>query len=132
VDQNLPSLNGDKRRLRQILLNLVSNAVKYTKEGTITLAAQQVDDTLEISVQDTGIGIALEDQSLVFESFHQAEGSNNEFGTGLGLPIAKHFVEAHGGQIWFESEVGTGTTFYVRLPLQRVRDQYTISSAQRT
>jgi signal transduction histidine kinase len=133
VDENLPALAGDKRRLRQILLNLVSNAVKYTKEGSITLAAHQHDDRLQISVQDTGIGIAPEDQSLVFESFHQAEGSNsNEFGTGLGLPIAKHFVEAHGGQIWFETEIGVGTTFYVRLPLQRSREQYTISSAQRT
>ncbi len=131
VDENLPTLPGDKRRLRQILLNLVSNAVKYTKEGQIKVAAYQEEDAIQISVQDTGIGISPEEQALVFESFHRAQGSNTEMGTGLGLPIAKHFVEAHGGQIWLESEVDSGTTFYVRLPLKSAESRQVISSAQR-
>lgn len=122
IDENLPQISGDKRRLRQILLNLVSNAVKYTKEGQIKLTACAVEDSIQISVQDTGIGIAAEDQDFIFESFHQAETGFNELGTGLGLPIAKHFVEAHGGQIWLESEVDVGTTFFVKVPLQSKQD----------
>lgn len=133
IAENLPPLPGDKRRLRQILLNLVSNAVKYTKEGQIKIVAQPDGDAIQICVQDTGIGIPAVEQPYVFESFHRAQnGMNSELGTGLGLPIAKHFVEAHGGHIWLESEVGVGTTFYVRLPLEFVRERYTISSAQRS
>lgn len=118
IDEDLPHLFGDKRRLRQILLNLVSNAVKYTREGNITIKAFQQDGMIQISVKDTGIGINPDEQDLIFESFHQAQNSlSGELGTGLGLPIAKHFVEAHGGKIWIESEIDVGTTFYVQLPL---------------
>ena len=126
VEENLPHLMADKRRLRQILLNLVSNAVKYTKEGQITISAHHQEDILQISVQDTGIGVAPEDKDLIFESFHQAETGFNELGTGLGLPIAKHFVEAHGGEIWLESQVGIGTVFYVKLPLKTEKDQVSV------
>jgi len=126
VEENLPHLMADKRRLRQILLNLVSNAVKYTKEGQITISAHHQEDILQISVQDTGIGVAPEDKDLIFESFHQAETGFNELGTGLGLPIAKHFVEAHGGEIWLESQVDVGTIFYVKLPLKTEKDQVSV------
>ncbi len=128
IEPDLPILAADKRRLRQILLNLVSNAVKYTKEGQIEITTYSVEEAIQISVRDTGIGIAPEDQEFIFESFHQAETGFNELGTGLGLPIAKHFVEAHGGRIWLESEVGVGTTFYVKLPLRAA--QHHISAGQ--
>ena len=131
IDKNLPYLYGDKRRLRQILLNLVSNAVKFTKDGQITIAAHRQGDLLQLCVQDTGIGIAPEDQELIFESFHQAEnGVSSELGTGLGLPIAKYFVEAHGGRIWLESEVGQGTTFFVMLPFNTIDDKQPVSLAR--
>jgi signal transduction histidine kinase len=118
IEDPLSHIMGDKRRIRQIFLNLVSNAVKYTRTGQITIAARQQQDHLQVFVRDTGIGIAPEDQPLIFETFHQAEnGVYNELGTGLGLPIAKYFVEAHGGQIWLESALGHGATFYVTLPL---------------
>lgn len=131
IDEELPHLFADKRRIRQVLLNLISNAVKFTREGSITIAAHQVDGMIQISVQDTGIGIPPEDQELVFESFHQVE---NEFfsetGTGLGLPIAKHFVEAHGGRMWLESTVGVGTTFFVALPLQSTHSKLSVDLTQ--
>jgi signal transduction histidine kinase len=123
IDGELPRLLADLRRLRQVLLNLVSNAVKFTREGSIKICAHREVKNIRISVQDTGIGIALDDQEIIFESFHQAQnGLNNELGTGLGLPIAKHFVEAHGGQIWLESKVDVGTTFYISLPLKIRQD----------
>jgi len=128
IEENLPQLSADKRRLRQVLLNLVSNAVKFTKEGSICIAACQRNGMIQISVKDTGVGIPPEDQDLVFDSFHQSH--NNifgEIGTGLGLPIAKHFVEAHGGKMWLESEVGVGTVFYVTLPVNPARDKLSVT-----
>ncbi len=128
IDENLPHLSADKRRLRQVLLNLVSNAVKYTKQGSITLAACRRNGMIQISVQDTGVGILPEDQDLVFEPFRQSQNEIfNEMGTGLGLPIAKHFVEAHGGRIWLESQAGVGTTFYVMLPVKASRDKLSVT-----
>lgn len=125
IQENLPTIHGDRRRIRQIFLNLVSNAVKFTPKGHVTIRAavqQGVDssgETIHISVQDTGIGISAEDQPSVFEPFMQARHElRNVIGTGLGLPICKHFVEAHGGQIWVESEIGAGSTFHVLLPVQ--------------
>ena len=119
IEENLPHIQGDKRRLRQVMLNLVSNAIKFTVAGNITISAYLEDNTIHIRVKDTGIGIALQDQELIFESFQQAEHDLYDVsGTGLGLPISKHFVEAHGGEIWLESEVGVGSTFYVSLPVQ--------------
>ncbi|MEW5956369.1 MAG: ATP-binding protein [Chloroflexota bacterium] len=128
IDEHLPPLSADKRRLRQVLLNLVSNAVKYTKQGSITLAACQQNGLIQISVQDTGIGIPPEDHDLVFEPFRQSQNELfSEMGTGLGLPIAKHFVEAHGGRIWLESQPGVGTTFYVSLPIKANRDKLPVT-----
>jgi signal transduction histidine kinase len=110
---------GDERKIKQILLNLLSNAVKFTPEGgRIGIMARQANGSVEISVSDTGIGIAAEDQPKVFEEFRQVGSDNTKKieGTGLGLTLAKKFVELHGGKIWVESEVGKGSTFTFTLP----------------
>ena len=120
VDERLGEFVGDERKIKQILLNLLSNAVKFTPEvGRIGIKARQVDGAVEISVSDTGIGIAPEDQPKIFEEFRQVGGdyAHKVEGTGLGLTLAKKFVELHGGRIWVESEVGKGSTFTFRLPL---------------
>lgn len=129
---HLPATYGDNRRLRQVFLNILSNAVKFTKNGKVTLTASfdEPANEIEVSVSDTGIGIAQEDWDKVFESFKQAKHDlTGTVGTGLGMPISKYFVEMHGGKIWFESTIGVGTTFYVRLPLlsQDQAEQYTQS-----
>ncbi|MGB7951279.1 MAG: GAF domain-containing protein, partial [Candidatus Binatia bacterium] len=119
VDENLGDVNGDERKIKQVLLNLLSNAVKFTPEGgRIEIKARQQNGNVEISVSDTGIGIAPEDQAKIFEEFRQVGGDNAKKieGTGLGLTLAKKFVELHGGKIWVESEVGTGSTFTFSLP----------------
>jgi signal transduction histidine kinase len=112
-------LSGDERKIKQILLNLLSNAVKFTPEGgRIGIKARQGDGSVEISVSDTGIGISPEDQAKIFEEFRQVGGdyAHKTEGTGLGLTLAKKFVELHGGKIWVESEVGKGSTFSFSLP----------------
>src|SRR5262249_15704174 len=104
----------------EILLNLLSNAVKFTPEGgRIGIKARQVDGSVEISVSDTGIGISPEDQAKIFEEFRQvgSDYANKTEGTGLGLTLAKKFVELHGGRIWVESEVGKGSRFIFTLPI---------------
>jgi two-component system, NtrC family, sensor kinase len=120
VDERLGDFTGDERKIKQILLNLLSNAVKFTPEGgRIGIDASQTDGAVEISVSDTGIGIAPEDQAKIFEEFRQVGGdyAHKKEGTGLGLTLAKKFVELHGGKIWVESEVGKGSTFTFTLPL---------------
>jgi signal transduction histidine kinase len=120
VDERLGDFVGDERKIKQILLNLLSNAVKFTPEGgRIGINARQVDGSVEISVSDTGIGIAPEDQPKIFEEFRQVgtAGTQKSEGTGLGLTLAKKFVELHGGKIWVESEVGKGSTFTFTLPI---------------
>jgi signal transduction histidine kinase len=120
IAPNLPPIRADKRRLKQILLNLASNAVKFTSKGHITLTADIQGDELLFSVADTGLGIEPESQKLIFEPFRQSQsGLSSGGGTGLGLPICKHLTEAHGGKIWLESTVGQGTTFFIRIPTQR-------------
>ena len=119
VDEQLGDIVGDERKIKQILLNLLSNAVKFTPEGgRITINARPINGAVEISVTDTGIGIAEEDQPKVFEEFRQVGSDNAKKveGTGLGLTLAKKFVELHGGRIWVESEVGKGSTFVFTLP----------------
>ena len=119
VDERLGDFVGDERKIKQILLNLLSNAVKFTPEGgRIGINARQADGSVEISVSDTGIGISPEDQSKIFEEFRQVGGdyAHKREGTGLGLTLAKKFVELHGGKIWVESEVGKGSTFCFTLP----------------
>jgi GAF domain-containing protein len=119
VDERLGDFVGDERKIKQILLNLLSNAVKFTAEGgRIGINARQTDGCVEISISDTGIGIAPEDQATIFEEFRQGGGdyAHKKEGTGLGLTLAKKFVELHGGRIWVESEVGKGSTFTFSLP----------------
>jgi signal transduction histidine kinase len=119
VDTDLPAIRGDRQRLLQILLNIISNACKFTRRGMITIEAHQQSDEVIITVKDTGLGIAPEDKALVFESFKQTQsGLRQGGGTGLGMPIAKSLTEAHGGRLWFESELDNGTTFYVALPIK--------------
>jgi len=119
VDDRLGEYVGDERKIKQILLNLLSNAVKFTPErGRISIGANKTDSGVEISVSDTGIGIAPEDQPKIFEEFRQvgSDSTHKTEGTGLGLTLAKKFVELHGGKIWVESEVGKGSTFIFTLP----------------
>jgi signal transduction histidine kinase len=121
VDERLGDFVGDERKIRQILLNLLSNAVKFTPEGgRIGITAVPADGAVEISVSDTGIGIALEDQDAIFEEFRQvgSDYARKREGTGLGLTLAKKFVELHGGKIWVKSEVGKGSTFTFTLPVR--------------
>jgi GAF domain-containing protein/anti-sigma regulatory factor (Ser/Thr protein kinase) len=121
IDERLGDFVGDERKIKQILLNLLSNAVKFTPEGgRIGIHAKQADSAVEISVTDTGIGIPPEDQATIFEEFRQVGGdyAHKKEGTGLGLTLAKKFVELHGGKIWVESEVGKGSTFTFTLPIR--------------
>jgi two-component system, NtrC family, sensor kinase len=119
VDERLGEFVGDERKIKQVLLNLLSNAVKFTPEGgRIGINARQADGSVEISVSDTGIGISPEDQAKIFEEFRQvgSDYAHKTEGTGLGLTLAKKFVELHGGRIWVQSEVGKGSTFSFTLP----------------
>lgn len=119
IDDNLPIIVGDKRRIRQILLNLVSNACKFTDEGSVTLSAKNRGQELLFAVIDTGPGIAAEDLEIIFEPFQQTEhGIKHAGGTGLGLPISKKLAEAHGGRLWLETTRGEGSAFYVTLPVR--------------
>jgi signal transduction histidine kinase len=125
LPENLPPVYADRNRLLQILINLVSNAHKYTPDGgTITVSVQPLNninglrDMVQISVKDTGIGIAPEEQWRIFQRFFRSEDeqARKATGTGLGLHIAKNLVELQEGKIWFESEFRQGTTFYFTLP----------------
>jgi signal transduction histidine kinase len=118
IDDDLPIISGDKRRIRQVLLNLLSNAAKFTEEGSITLSVKRQDGEILFFVRDTGPGILKDQQNIIFEPFVQtATGIRHAGGTGLGLPISKSFVEAHGGKLWVESEPDKGATFYFTLPV---------------
>jgi signal transduction histidine kinase len=119
VDERLGEYVGDERKIKQILLNLLSNAVKFTPEGgRISITANKSDNGAEISVSDTGIGIPPAEQPTIFEEFRQVGGdyAHKKEGTGLGLTLAKKFVELHGGKIWVDSEVGKGSSFTFTLP----------------
>jgi signal transduction histidine kinase len=121
VDAALGEVVADERKVRQILLNLLSNAVKFTLDGgRIEVRAARVRDYAEIAVSDTGIGIAPEDQAAVFEEFRRvgAQHTQKREGTGLGLALAKRFVELHGGTIGVQSAVGQGSTFTFTLPVR--------------
>lgn len=119
ADVDLPLIAGDRQRILQILLNIMSNACKFTEEGEIEITAKQIDNEIVIAIADTGPGIAPEDTALVFEAFKQTKsGLQSGGGTGLGMPIAKSLAEAHGGRLWLESEPGKGATFYVSLPIK--------------
>ncbi len=114
-------IDADERKVKQTLFNLLSNAVKFTADrGRIEVRAELADGEVHVSVRDTGIGIAAEDQARIFEEFQQSAFARGREGTGLGLALSKKFVELHGGKIWVESEVGQGSTFTFTLPLAAV------------
>ncbi|MEP6700290.1 MAG: GAF domain-containing protein, partial [Bacteroidota bacterium] len=120
IDTDLPEITGDKDKLIQVIINLISNSVKFTDKGSITCRAYQEKNELIVSISDTGIGIAPGDFGAVFEQFKQVGGdtlTDKPKGTGLGLPICKEIVEHHGGRIWVESEIGKGSTFSFALPI---------------
>ena len=125
LEPNLPQLYIDGRRILQVLLNLLSNAYKYTAEGGATMRVYQTDKQIHIAVSDTGVGIKPEDQANLFQRFFRAsdQAVQQAGGTGLGLNISKAFTELHGGQFSFESEYGVGTTFTLILPIERVETE---------
>ena len=119
IEPELPTIIGDRDRLIQVVINLISNAVKFTPSGTVTGSARRDGDQVVVSIADTGVGIAPEDQERVFEQFRQAGDTltDKPRGTGLGLPICREIVEHHGGRIWVESQVGVGSTFSFSVPI---------------
>jgi signal transduction histidine kinase len=117
----LGTIRADERKFKQVLINLLTNAVKFTPEGgRVDVRARMTDGGLQVAVSDTGIGIAKEDQEAVFEEFRQVglSGSSKQEGTGLGLALAKRFIELHGGRISLDSAPGKGSTFTILLPNQ--------------
>lgn len=112
------SLDSDRRKIRQILVNLVTNAIKFTREGSVTLTLERAGDDVVYRVRDTGAGIAVEDRERIFEPFWQVERQTTRVtgGTGLGLSVTRRLVALLGGNISVESEVGRGSTFVVHLP----------------
>jgi signal transduction histidine kinase len=116
----LPAIRADRVRVRQVLDNLLGNAVKYSPDGgTVTLQASGHEGEVRVAVSDQGPGIPLEVQPRLFEAFYRVEGelTRKVRGTGLGLAITRHLVELHGGKIWVESQVGRGSTFAFTLPI---------------
>jgi signal transduction histidine kinase len=119
IAPGLDEVEADERKLKQVIFNLVSNAVKFTPDGgRVKLRARRVDDDVQIDVIDSGVGIAPGDLDHLFDDFRQVGkgGSNNEDGTGLGLAISRHFCRLMGGDLTVESAYGEGSTFTVRLP----------------
>lgn len=143
IAEDLPPVIVDRLRIRQVVLNLLSNAAKFTDEGSITLRAElQMDGGdggsapmphILCSVADTGIGIAEEDFPVIFEEFRQLDSSTTRRaeGSGLGLSISKKLVELHGGSMWLKSQVGRGTTFYFTLPAGTIKQRAEAVSSQR-
>jgi GAF domain-containing protein/CheY-like chemotaxis protein len=125
IPENLPAVWADPTRIRQIILNLVSNACKFTDEGRVKISAFADQERVTISVSDTGIGIPEENLTSIFEEFTQVDSSTTRKvgGTGLGLPISHHFVEMHQGKIWVESKLGYGSTFKFFIPIRPVEEQ---------
>jgi PAS domain S-box-containing protein len=119
IDDDLPMGKADERRITQILLNLIGNAIKFTEAGEVKVEAKASEGVYLVSVSDTGPGIAEADQQRIFDEFQQAEVSRSgaKGGTGLGLSIAKRIIELHGGRIWLETSLGQGSTFRFELPI---------------
>jgi signal transduction histidine kinase len=120
IAPDLPMGHGDGRRLSQVLLNLVGNAIKFTDTGEVAIRAEAANGAFTVAVCDTGPGIAPADRAKIFEEFQQADSSitRKKGGTGLGLSISKRIIEMHGGRIWVESEPGKGSTFSFTLPVR--------------
>lgn len=124
IEPNLPQIYVDRGRIRQVVLNVLSNAAKFTDAGSITMRVHRLNgdgrEFVAFGIKDTGIGIAPEDMDKVFEAFRQVDSSvaRRAEGTGLGMPISRRLVELHGGQLWVESQVGQGSSFYFTIPVQ--------------
>jgi GAF domain-containing protein/CheY-like chemotaxis protein len=130
VPENLPMVMGDRDKLIQVMVNLISNAVKFTPAGTITCSITRKRNEIITGITDTGIGIAPADHEAVFEQFKQVVGdtlTDKPKGTGLGLPICKEIVEHHNGRIWLESELGKGSTFFFAIPVQKTGTETEVS-----
>ena len=119
-DPEVQVVEGDERRVRQVLFNVLSNAVKFTPAGgRVNVSSARLDGEVRVSVADTGPGIAPQDLERIFEEFQQTEaGASQHEGTGLGLALSKRLIELHGGRLWVESEVGKGSTFTFALPVK--------------
>jgi signal transduction histidine kinase len=120
VAPQLPSGRGDGRRLTQVLINLVGNAIKFTDAGEVAIKAEANNGSFCVSVRDTGPGISAADQAKLFQEFQQADNTitRKKGGTGLGLAISKRIIEMHGGKIWIDSAVGQGSTFIFTVPVR--------------
>ena len=118
VDPEIDPVEGDERRIRQVVFNLLANAVKFTPSGgAVDVSASRSNGEVRISIADTGPGVALEDRERIFQEFQQTDaGVALREGTGLGLALSKRLVELHGGRIWVDSELGVGSTFVFTLP----------------
>ncbi|MEI9979009.1 MAG: GAF domain-containing protein [Edaphobacter sp.] len=134
IEPDLPAITGDQDRLIQVVINLISNAIKFTDSGSVTCSAGMRGGELTVSVTDSGIGIAPDDQPKVFEKFKQVGDTltDKPKGTGLGLPICREIVEYHGGRIWVESEPGHGSTFSFTLPITSEPAQLDLLPARRS
>ena len=133
IPQEISPLLADKLRLTQVMSNLLSNACKYSPQGArVTIRAREEDAVVRIDVSDTGMGISLEDQGRLFTKFFRADNSSTRevSGSGLGLYITKHLIEAHGGRIWTSSQLGQGTTFSITWP--KAGQEAAIQAAQAT
>jgi two-component system phosphate regulon sensor histidine kinase PhoR len=122
--EGLPNIRADEPRLEQVLVNLIHNAIKFTRPGGVVVLAAEVlaegaeaRGAIRFAIKDTGVGIPADDLPRIFERFYRADRSRTGHGTGLGLSIARHIVEAHDGRIWVESTEGQGSTFFFTVPL---------------
>ena len=122
AEPDIDPVEGDERRIRQVVFNLLANAVRFTPEGgKVDVSATRLNGEVRVAVADTGPGVAPEDSQRIFEEFQQTDvGVEQGDGTGLGLALSKRFVELHGGRIWVDSEPGKGSTFVFTLPARSV------------
>ena len=118
IRPNVTTIYADRTRLKQVMYNIISNAIKFTEDGGVKITMQMQDEWLVVAIADSGIGIKQENLEMIFEQFRQVDSSltSTVGGTGLGLPISRSLVELHGGEIWVESRVGRGTTFWFKIP----------------
>ncbi|MGH4140832.1 GAF domain-containing sensor histidine kinase [Clostridium sp.] len=123
IREPLPKIMADRDKIMQVIINLVSNAIKFTQQGCIVCTARVVKENIIVCISDTGVGIREEDKKFIFEKFSQVGDTltNKPRGTGLGLAICKHIIEEHGGEIWVESETQKGTDFSFSIPILRVK-----------
>jgi signal transduction histidine kinase len=128
LPSDLPTGKGDPQRIRQVLLNLLGNALKFTDSGEVGIRVSCADETFTVAVSDTGPGISDVEQQNIFDEFHQADNSSTRKhgGTGLGLAISRKIVELHGGRIWVESSLGKGSTFWFTIPVEAERPRETV------